>query len=146
MVLSNKRIDAIKRKANNIINYSRCNNPFEIAARYDIEVQFIDIIDEGIHAYSNSQTGIIYINKRFSKNSYTAKILCAHELGHVFLHNGLSAMEYNRYLDSEMTDETIKEYEANIFAITLMPQIAAGHNLFTYRPERLNRYINNKIR
>lgn len=56
MVLSNKRIDAIKRKANNIINYSRCNNPFDIAALYDIDVQFID---DGIHAYSNSQTGII---------------------------------------------------------------------------------------
>ena len=51
MVLSNKRIDAIKRKANNIINYSRCNNPFDIAALYGP--------DDGIHAYSNSQTGII---------------------------------------------------------------------------------------
>ena len=45
-----------------------------------------------------------------------------------------------------MTDETIKEYEANIFAITLMPQIAAGDNLLAYRPERLNRYINSKIK
>lgn len=78
-------------------------------------------------------------------NSYTARILCAHELGHIFLHDGVAAMEYNRYVDLKITDETIREYEANIFAVMLMPQIAAGNNVLNYRPEKLNRFINDKI-
>ena len=43
MVLSDKRIEAIKRRVNNIVNYSRCNDPFEIAALYDIDVRYIEI-------------------------------------------------------------------------------------------------------
>lgn len=145
MVLSHKRINAIKRRVNNIISNCNCNNPFEIAAQYGIDVQFIEIADANIHAYSNCKTDTIYIDKHFRMNSYTARILCAHELGHIFLHNGVAAMEYNQYVDIEITDETIQEYEANIFAVMLMPQIAAGNNVLNYRPEKLNRFINDKI-
>lgn len=61
MVLSYKRINAIKRRVNNIRSSCNSNNPFDIAAQYGIDVRFIDIGDANIHAYSNSQTDIIYI-------------------------------------------------------------------------------------
>lgn len=146
MFLSEKRFAAIDRKVKSILKHTSKNNPFDIATFYNINCQFVDL-PENISAYSNSKDCTIYINKCFKVDNYSAKILCAHELGHIFLHyNDIAAMEYNRYIDSKITDESIKEYEANIFAILLMPQIAKGENLFNYRPERLNRYIHNKLR
>ena len=56
--------------------------PFEVADAYKIKYKFIDLNQDKPSYYKN---GTIYISNKYSKNSYIAKFLCAHELGHYFM-------------------------------------------------------------
>lgn len=65
------------------------NDPFEIARKLDIDVI---IVDESIKVLKASADYInnkacIKINSKFTEKSQ--KVLCAHELGHIILHQGM---------------------------------------------------------
>ncbi len=114
---------------------------FEMADYYHIEYSFIKLKGHTPSYLSSGLSpglGKIYISDRYSKNSYEARILCAHELGHYFLHSSAEGYEMNDINDSA---DVITEYEANVFTILLMPQILAGQSWEKYSFEKVNRLV-----
>lgn len=112
-------------------------SPFEWADYYRINYEFIKT-KNGRHSYLSQGLGTIYISDEYTKDSYKSKVLCAHELGHFFRHAGTE--EYN------FSNENVRrEYEANVFAILLMPQIMAGQPWETYSPKQLNHLVLKKV-
>lgn len=110
-------------------------SPFEIADYYGIKCKF-KRIEGDIPSYVNRRLGTIYISDIFRRESYEARFLCAHELGHYFLQNmNVATMDGGELLAEDIMDE----YEANVFTILLMPQIMAGKPWKDYSPKLLNR-------
>ena len=122
-------------------------SPFEIADYYGINYKFVKLEGDmpSYLSYMDNKIGTIYISNRYRKESYMAKLLCAHELGHYFLHGIQEAAMNNDSLNDYLPDEIIKEYEANIFAIILMPQIMSGNPWENDSPRILNRKMYNKV-
>ncbi|MDP4146097.1 MAG: ImmA/IrrE family metallo-endopeptidase [Bacillota bacterium] len=89
------------------------NDPFYLCSLVDIIVLKTDLNPNIYPAYTTNVNGypIITINRRFSYKSQ--KILCAHELGHAILHKD---NYYNGFGDNDI----YKEYEANLFAVSLL--------------------------
>ena len=144
-LLSQKRRLAIQKKVDELTKKYKNAPPFEIAAFLGIVCKFKNL-PEGINAYSIYEKSIIYISDRFKENSYSAKIVCAHELGHLLLQAHSGTFEYNFTLyRNSATKDGMLEYEANIFAALLMPQITQGRDPFSYHPEKLYRCLNDKI-
>lgn len=121
--------------------------PFEIADYYNIDYEFVRLEGNMPSYLSEGGLGTIFISNAYCKESYKARILCAHELGHYFLHDTYAegaAMNID-YLNEYLPLETQKEYEANVFAILLMPQIMAGYPWKEYAPRILNRKVYKKV-
>lgn len=119
--------------------------PFEIADFYGIECRFAGM-EEDIPSYLSAEEKIIYISKKYLYADYEARILCAHELGHYFLHDRSQKYAMNDdILNLYLSEETQKEYQANVFSVLLMPQIMAGKSWNQLSPVRLNREIYQKV-
>ena len=118
--------------------------PFEVADYYGIKHEVIEM-DGDIPSYLNKETNTIYISQEYSGNSYKMKQLCAHELGHYFLHASKRSAMNNDILNRYLPEERIKEYEANVFSIILMPQLMSGMPWKTYSQKKLNRLLYQKI-
>lgn len=119
--------------------------PFEIADFYGIKYKFVELSDE-MPSYLSQGLGIIYISNAYPKESYMARILCAHELGHFFLHDASQPYAMNNdSLNEYLPEEVQKEYEANIFSVLLMPQIMAEKTWESFSPQKLNREVYKKI-
>lgn len=120
--------------------------PFQIAEYYGIEYQYIKLNGD-IPSYLNKDKKMIYISDVFKDDSYASRQLCAHELGHYFLHDSQFLAMNNDLLNEFLDEETIKEYEANVFSILLMPQIMGAdykdwHN---FSPRKLNRILYDRV-
>lgn len=120
--------------------------PFEIADSYGIRYEFIEI-DGNVPAYLSEAPapGIIYISNQYSKESIEARFLCAHELGHYFLHDYKSYAMNDDILNEYLPEETMKEYEANVFSLLLMPQFMGGCEWEKHSPKILNRKVYKKV-
>ncbi len=125
-----------------------CPTPFEIADYYGLKIKYIKITDTDIISYLKREVSTIFISDKYENNKYISKKIVAHELGHFFMDKDpLSALnndELNKYLPEEIE----KEYNANIFAILLMPQIMEGmenSNWQKYSPKILNQRVYKKI-
>lgn len=111
---------------------------FEIARYYGIRYEFEEI--KGSEpSYLVRENMIVYISEKYRSDKYAVKQLLAHELGHFFLHNR-PISEMNLFPHRRM-----EEYEANVFSIFLMPQIANGRKWEDFSPRKLNREIYYKI-
>lgn len=88
-------------------------DPGFICKTFGFPIRKITLNPNVYKAYTNNINGtpIINLNVHFNKGSQM--LLCAHELGHAFLHKD---NVYNAY-DG---DNTIQEYEANLFAFALL--------------------------
>lgn len=119
--------------------------PFEIAEHYGIRCIFKKI-EGDMPSYLSRRTGVgtIYISDIYRKESYEARLLCAHELGHYFLHSEPESAMNNDILNEFLPSEIMHEYEANVFSILLMPQIMSGQSWQDYSPRVLNRRIYKK--
>lgn len=109
MVLG-KRIRGIKNQ------YGTCN-PFEICHQEDIPIEYVDIdcpLAETVFLHGHP---IILLSKELmgSRERY---FVCAHELAHVKLHNGLQSYYAQNSLNRAKT-----ECEANRFAAELCKQL-----------------------
>lgn len=119
-------------------------NPFEIANFYGIEYKFIELEGDMPSYLRQEGTGVICISKRYPPSSYEARILCAHELGHYFLHGSQERAMNNDILNEYLPKEIEKEYEASVFAVLLMPQIMAGEPWESYSPKKLIKKVYEK--
>ena len=108
---------SIKRRAENLREAYGTKNPFIIAEGLGIVVLFRNL--GSLKGFYTIEKRIPYIVINSSLDEYTAKVVCAHELGHDRLHKRLARNgmlnEYELYLVNTKT-----ELEANTFAAHLL--------------------------
>jgi Zn-dependent peptidase ImmA (M78 family) len=130
----------IKSIVSMLLNKFHNRDPFHIARSLGIEISFLDF-NEDILAFSERRDsfdrGRIYINNNMG--AYVKKVLCAHELGHMLLHDICETT----FFDSDI--EPLKEYEANYFTAILMPQIVTNKNVLDFSVETFNEYVTHRI-
>lgn len=107
-------IQDAKQKAQSLISRYATNNPFEIADALDYLVLFVPLCGiRGFHQYIK-RNHIIYIDN--SLNEEEQRWVCAHELGHIFLHPHLNKMFMANHTYSVQSKY---ESEADRFAVCL---------------------------
>ena len=130
----------IKSVVSMLIQKFHSRDPFYIAHSLGIELSFLDF-NKDILAFSERKNthdrGCIYINNKLG--SYSKKLLCAHELGHLLLHDICE----NTFFDSDI--EPLKEYEANYFTMTLTPQLFINESISDFSVETFNEYVTYRI-
>lgn len=89
-------------------------NPFRIAEEMDAIVLKVPLkgVNGFYHRYMDYD--LIYINEDLSEEEQF--IVCAHELGHMVLHNDIDSI----FLDSPVTIPGKIELQANAFALQLL--------------------------
>ena len=105
----------IKRLADSLVRKCKTRNPFEIISHLNVIVVFYPLHGvKGFYQYFQ-RNNIIYIDEALSENE--KKFVCAHELGHMFLHKKANAI----FMDSRTQLNTAKyEIEADRFAMDLL--------------------------
>ena len=105
----------IKRLADSLVRKYNTRNPFEIISHLNVIVIFYPLHGvKGFYQYFQ-RNNIIYIDEALSENE--KKFVCAHELGHMFLHKKANAI----FMDSRTQLNTAKyEIEADRFAMNLL--------------------------
>ena len=105
----------IKRLADSLVRKYSTRNPFEIISNLNVIVIFYPLHGvKGFYQYFQ-RNNIIYIDEALSENE--KKFVCAHELGHMFLHKKANAI----FMDSRTQLNTAKyEIEADRFAMDLL--------------------------
>lgn len=143
MLISQKRYKEIRRAAICCQQFSKTSEPFAALRNLDIEYSLINLKGD-LPGFINSRSTPdgrylphVYINKRYGH--YAQKIIAAHELGHVILHQ----KDALNMLDGDDRN-SIKEYEANIFAMEFMPQIKPA-NYLSLSPNELQEYIFSRL-
>ena len=118
-------------------------SPFEIAKYYGVSYQF-ENIEGDMPSYLTRNPDIIHISNIYQEDNYEARIICAHELGHYFLHDDQQSAMNNDCLNLYIPEENEKEYEANVFAILVMPQIMGGEPWINFSINKLNKRMYEK--
>ena len=105
----------ILRLVDYLVRKYNTRNPFEIINNLNVIVVFYPLKGvKGFYQYFQ-RNNIIYIDNDLSENEQ--KVVCAHELGHMFLHKKCNAI----FMDTRTHFVTNKyENEANTFAAELL--------------------------
>lgn len=105
----------IKQKANSLARKYSSRNPLEIVKNLNVILVYYPLRDvRGFYQYFQ-RNNIIYIDDELSENEQ--KVVCAHELGHMFLHKNSNAL----FMDTRTHFVKTKyENEANTFAAELL--------------------------
>lgn len=136
-----KKLNKIQAIVDTLVTKYNTKNPFELAAKLKFQICMIDFNDD-LLAFSSKDNkydkGTIYINKNVG--NYAAKILCAHEIGHLIMHRNSTNL-----FDKGI--EPIKEFDANLFALCLVDTVSQTmpNNVFT-SIETFNAYIDKYIK
>ena len=98
-----------------VVRKYHTRNPFEIAEERNAILVYAPLIDiRGFYQYFQ-RNHIIYIDENLPENERA--FVCAHELGHMFLHKKSNAV----YMDTKTYFNTNRyENEANAFAAELL--------------------------
>lgn len=121
-------------------------SPLTVAKYFGLRIEYREMPEE-IPSYLKREKLTIYISNWYIKDRYVTSKLVAHELGHFFIDDSLISAMNNDSLNDFLPAEVIKEYDANVFAILLMPQILGKKqkNWKDYSPELLNRIIYHEL-
>ena len=139
--MDKSKLEQIENIVDCIVKTFRNRDPFYIARKLGVKCTICELTDN-TPAFSARETsddpGTIFINSKLS--SYSMKILCAHELGHLFFHEEYCEI----FFDPEINPK--HEYEANYFAAKLMPQIVVNIDISKLSVQEFNDYIAAKAR
>lgn len=103
-----------ERKAIVLADKYGTSNPFTICENMGITIEYTDLVNPlGDTVYLN-KSPIILLSEKIQEKS-KEYLICAHELGHVVLHNGIQ----NYYLINRTTKRKM-ESEADRFALGLL--------------------------
>lgn len=134
--LTVKQRDFIYKKAKQVLGLSHNKNPFILADKLHISVRLCPF-NEDLPGFIAD--GTIYINNNL--DSYSQKIVCAHELGHYILHENY---EFELF---DATTNSFAEFEANIFVLLIMPQAFTLANMNNFKNvSDFNMYVERKIK
>jgi len=105
----------IKRLAERLVDKHGTRDPFRIAAELGYTIIYTPLVGvRGFYQYLK-RCHIIYLDSEL--DDATARFVCAHELGHSFLHRGLNRI----FMDTRTFIITGRyETEANQFAVDLI--------------------------
>ena len=137
MEINRKRYDRLKSMAKGCNNLFGTSNPFEICRMAGIGVRFISL-SKGIYGFSD----ILEKPESIPENVSPINAM-------IYLSSALLLQKDERLnlFDIEDQEESLYEYEANLFAIELMPQIYHSPSI-DYRDltrRELYQYMNQKI-
>lgn len=157
MEISYSRYRQIKDTINGCKKILGTTDPFKICELLGIIIRlvplssnmlgFADIrhVNADVLNFRNGQLRIFDATIFLSEvlTSYSRKITCAHELGHVLL-------QYDddiNLFDCVDASKDLKEYEANLFAIELMPHIYNNQTIDyrTLNKSELQHFMNRKV-
>lgn len=105
----------IRNKVNRLVRFYKTRNPFEIIKGMNIILIFYPL--EGVRGFYQyfQRNNLIYIDERLPEHE--KKFVCAHELGHMFLHKGTNTV----FMDTKTHFNTNQfEQEADLFAMDLL--------------------------
>lgn len=142
-MINKKQYLKIKRAAIYCWQFTGTREPFVAFKNLEVEYSLINLkgdlpgFTESKFTPDGQYLPHVYINTRYGK--YSQRIIASHELGHVILHKN----DYMNMLDED-DKISIKEYEANVFAMEYMPQIQPK-NYLTLSPDELQEYIFSKL-
>lgn len=111
------KLDKIGEK---LLKITPTKNPIDIATRLGVTIRFIATTRETpgfVLKGDTLQTSTIYINDEL--DNYSKKIICAHELGHLFS-NSIATNEASLF-DSSI--DSVSEFLANYMVLCLMPRV-----------------------
>lgn len=134
----------IKQIANSLVRKYNSRNPLEIIKNLNAILVYYPLKDvRGFYQYFQ-RNNIIYINDELPESEQI--VVCAHELGHMFLHKNSNAI----FMDTRTHFITSKyENEANTFASELLipDEIILEHTDYTISQlSRLTGYSEELIR
>lgn len=118
VAIMNNKNSYIYNEVNKLINKYKTRNPFEIAEALNIKVKYLDKANKLLGFYTVIERNrFIFLNSNL--DSYMARMILAHELGHDRLHKHLTRkVIFQEYELFNITSQS--EYEANIFAAHLL--------------------------
>ncbi len=100
-----------------LIFRAETRDPFEICEALDIKIRYHELGSIKAYYFCQSRIKNIVINASADENQ--RKVLCAHELGHAILHDGI--VRDGAFHEITLLDATTPtEYEANLFAAELL--------------------------
>lgn len=129
----------LKKKVDSLVRKYKTRNPFEIIRGLNVILVRVPLVDtRGFYQYFQ-RNNIIYIDENLSRHEQM--LVCAHELGHMFLHKKENAI----FMDSRTHFNTYKcEIEANAFAMYLLVGDDTLYEYEGYDTEQLSRLLGYK--
>lgn len=135
-----KECNKISSICQNLLSLTNTKNPIDIAQSIGVTIRFVNLteafgfVDKG----KDIEDSTIYINDELDK--YSKKIICAHELGHLFTDTSDAPSLFDTSIDS------VSEFYANYFVKCLMPQVFVFAALDKYETfDDFNRYVSSCI-
>lgn len=126
----------IKRKVNQLVRLFDTRDPFEMIKGMNVILVFYPL--DGVRGFYQyfKRNNIIYIDESLSRHDQ--RFVCAHELGHMFLHKRSNAL----FMDTRTQFNTSRyELEADKFAINLLISDSVLEEYADYSAEQLSRLI-----
>lgn len=126
----------IKELIDSVVKKHGTRNPFEISKNLNVLLIFYPLHRvKGFYQYFQ-RNNIIYIDEQLSEEE--KMFVCAHELGHMFMHKGKNAI----FMDSRTQFNTSKyEIEADRFAIGLLVPDDSIEEHLDFTTEQLSRLL-----
>lgn len=126
----------LKKKVDSLVLKYKTRDPFEIIRGLNVILVRAPLVDtRGFYQYFQ-RNNIIYIDENLSRHEQM--LVCAHELGHMFLHKKSNAI----FMDSRTHFNTHKcEIEANAFAMYLLIGDDTLYEYEGYDTEQLSRLL-----
>ena len=124
----------IKRKVNQLVRLFGTRDPFEMIKGMNVILVFYPL--EGVRGFYQyfKRNNIIYIDESLSRHDQ--QFVCAHELGHMFLHKRSNAL----FMDTRTQFNTSRyELEADKFAVNLLISDSVLREYPDYSTDQLSR-------
>lgn len=126
----------IQRKVNQLIRLFGTRDPFEMIKGMNVILVFYSL--EGVRGFYQyfKRNNIIYIDESLSRHDQ--QFVCAHELGHMFMHRRSNAI----FMDTRTQFNSSKyELEADRFAVNLLIPDSILDEYADYSTEQLSRIL-----
>ena len=126
----------IKRKVNQLVRLFGTRDPFEMVKGMNVILVFYPL--DGVRGFYQyfKRNNIIYIDESLSR--YDQQFVCAHELGHMFLHKRSNAL----FMDTRTQFNTSRyELEADKFAMNLLVSDSFLEEYASFSVEQLSRLL-----
>lgn len=124
----------IKRKINQLVHLFGTRDPFEMIKGMNVILVFYPL--DGVRGFYQyfKRNNIIYIDESLSQHDQ--QFVCAHELGHMFLHKRSNAL----FMDTRTQFNTSRyELEADKFAVNLLISDSVLQEYPDYSTDQLSR-------